>query len=179
MPAQIAERLKLGEQRIADRIEMLCVMFADLIGFTAASHELAPEEVVEFLDGLVRRFDSLCERYAVEKIKTIGDCYMAAAGFDGQANRGAVAMGRLALEMMQEIKRQPKLGGQTLGLRIGIHSGPATVGSLATPASLLMSGATQSTPSPGWNPPASQSAFRRARLSASSPATYWRSRNAG
>jgi adenylate cyclase len=128
MPAQIAERLKLGEQRIADRIEMLSVMFADLIGFTAATHELAPEEVVEFLDGLVRRFDSLCERHAVEKIKTIGDCYMAAAGLDGHTSRGAVAMGRLALDMMQEMKRQPKLGGQTLGLRIGIHSGPATAG---------------------------------------------------
>src|SRR4029077_17668235 len=59
MPHPIAERLKAGEQRIADRIEMLSVMFADLAGFTEAAHGRAPEEVVEFLDGLVRTFDTL------------------------------------------------------------------------------------------------------------------------
>jgi len=128
MPAPVAERLKLGEQRIADRIGMLSVMFADLVGFTGAAHGRPPEEVVEFLDGLVRRFDSLCERYAVEKIKTIGDCYMAAAGFDGRAGGGAVGIGLLAMAMIEEIGRQPRLGQRKLGLRIGIHSGPAMAG---------------------------------------------------
>jgi adenylate cyclase len=128
MPPAIAERLKAGEERIADRIEMLSVMFADLAGFTEAAHDLTPEQVVEFLDGLVRVCDSLSERYGVDKIKTIGDSYMAAAGFDGRQAEGAHAIGRLALAMMDEIARQPSLGGRKLRLRIGIHCGPATAG---------------------------------------------------
>jgi adenylate cyclase len=129
MPSAIAERLKSGqEDRIADRIETLSVMFADLVGFTESVHQLPPEEVVDFLDQLVRAFDALCERYGVEKIKTIGDSYMAAAGFDGRGGEGAVAIGRLALAMLDVIGKQPPLGGRAPRLRIGIHCGPATAG---------------------------------------------------
>jgi adenylate cyclase len=129
MPPSIAARLKSGEEeRIADHIDMLSVMFADLAGFTEAAHALAPEEVVDFLDRLVRSFDTLCEQHGVEKIKTIGDSYMAAAGFDGAAGSGAVAVGRLALAMIKDIDRQPPLGHRKLKLRIGIHCGPATAG---------------------------------------------------
>jgi len=129
MPQAIAARLKSGrEARIADKIEMLSVMFADLTGFTAAAHDLSPEEVVDFLDRLVRALDELCERYEVDKIKTIGDSYMAAGGFDGRAGAGAVAVGRLALAMMEAIDRQPPLGRRKLKLRVGIHCGPATAG---------------------------------------------------
>jgi adenylate cyclase len=128
MPRPIAERLQAGEERIADRIEMLSVMFADLAGFTEAARNLAPEQVVEFLDGLVRACDALCQRYGADKIKTIGDSYMAAAGFDGRQVEGAVAIGLLALAMMEEIDRQPPLGDRKLRLRAGIHCGPATAG---------------------------------------------------
>ena len=76
----------------------------------------------------MRVFDGLSARYGVEKIKTIGDCYMAAAGFDGRGLDGAVAIGRLALAMLDAIKLQPTLGGRAPQLRIGIHSGPATAG---------------------------------------------------
>jgi adenylate cyclase len=98
------------------------------LGFTEAAYDRTPEEVVEFLDRLVRHFDTLCDRYGVEKIKTIGDCYMAAAGFDSCAGSGAAAIGWLALAMIEEIDRQPLLGSRKLSLRIGIHSGPATAG---------------------------------------------------
>jgi adenylate cyclase len=128
IPAPIAERLKSGEERIADRIDTLSVIFADLVGFTEAVHHLPPEEVVDFLDRLVRVFDGLSERFGVEKIKTIGDSYMAAAGFDGRGSEGAVATGRLALAMLDAIGRQPPLGGRAPQLRIGIHCGPATAG---------------------------------------------------
>jgi len=129
MPSSIAERLKSGsEQRIADGIETLSVLFADLVDFTGAAHDLPPDAVVAFLDGLVRTFDALAETQGVEKIKTIGDSYMAAAGFDGRAAAGAVAIGRLALAMLAAIDRQPPLGGRRLKLRIGIHCGPATAG---------------------------------------------------
>lgn len=128
MPAPIAARLKSGDERIADRIETLSVMFADLVGFTEAVHHLPPDEVVDFLDRLVRVFDGLSGQYGVEKIKTIGDSYMAAAGFDNAGEAGAVAMGRLALAMLKVIGQQPALGGRTMQLRIGIHCGPATAG---------------------------------------------------
>jgi adenylate cyclase len=128
MPAPIADRLKAGEERIADRIDTLSVMFADLVGYTESVHKLPPEEVVDFLDRLVRVFDGLSQHYGVEKIKTIGDSYMAAAGFDGHGPEGAVATGRLALDMLDAIGRQPPLGGRAPNLRIGIHSGPATAG---------------------------------------------------
>jgi adenylate cyclase len=128
MPVSIAERLKSGEERIADRIETLSVMFADLVGFTESVHRLPPDEVVDFLDQMVRAFDALSARYGVDKIKTIGDSYMAAAGFDGGGANGAVAVGRLALAMLDVIGQQPKLGGRAPRLRIGIHCGPATAG---------------------------------------------------
>jgi adenylate cyclase len=129
MPQSIAARLKSGhEDRIADRIETLSVLFADLVGFTSAVRDLAPEQVVEFLDGLVRSFDALAQTHGVEKIKTIGDNYMAAAGFDGRAVDGAVAVGRLALAMLETIARHPPLGERKLRMRIGIHCGPATAG---------------------------------------------------
>ena len=128
MPATIATRLKEGEERIADRIENLSVLFADLVGFTAAAHDLPPEEVVGYLDGLVRTFDALAEQHGVEKIKTIGDSYMAAAGFEGRAAEGAVAIGRFALAICEAIQRHAPLGAHQLDLRIGVHCGPATAG---------------------------------------------------
>jgi adenylate cyclase len=128
MPDTVAARLKASEERIADRIETLSVVFADLVGFTAAAHNLPPEEVVGFLDGLVRQFDALAGQLGVEKIKTVGDCYMAAAGFDGQAREGAVAIGRFALAMLAANAAHAPLGRAKLALRAGIHCGPATAG---------------------------------------------------
>ena len=129
MPRAIAARLKSGrEDRIADRIEILTVLFADLVGFSAAARDLAPEQVVEFLDRLVCSFDALAEAHGVEKIKTIGDNYMVAAGFDGRAAAGAVAIGRFSRAMLEVVERQPPLGRRKLGMRIGIHCGTATAG---------------------------------------------------
>ena len=129
MPPAVAERLKSGaEQRIADRIGTLSVLFADLVGFSAAAHELPPEQVVDYLDTLVRTFDTLAEQHGVEKIKTIGDCYMAIAGRDGPAADGARALGSFALAMMEAMGSSPALRERRLGLRVGIHCGPATAG---------------------------------------------------
>jgi adenylate cyclase len=104
------------------------VSFADLVGFSTAAHNLSPDQVVDFLDSLVRTFDGLAEERRVEKIKTIGDCYMAAAGFDGRAVEGAIAIGRFALLMIEAIDRQAPLGGRKLSARIGIHCGSAMAG---------------------------------------------------
>jgi adenylate cyclase len=128
MPGEIAARLKTSEDRIADRIGMLSVVFADLVGFTSAARDQSPDAVVGFLDGLVRALDALAAQHGVEKIKTIGDCYMAAAGFDGRAHDGAVAIGRFALAVMDANAAHGSLGGRKLDLRVGIHCGAATAG---------------------------------------------------
>jgi adenylate cyclase len=128
MPPSIAARLKSGEERIADRIENLSVLFADLVDFTGAAHNLPPGEVVDYLDSLVRAFDALCEAYGAERIKTIGDSYMAVSGLRGEGIAGAIAIARLALAMLETSCERPPLGYHRLTLRIGLHCGPATAG---------------------------------------------------
>ena len=129
LPPPIADRLMSGtEHRIADRVENLTVLFADLVGFTKAAHDLPPETIVEYLDGFVRGFDDLCSVHGVDKIKTMGDCYMAAGGLHGASKAEAIGIGRLALAMIDLQARRPPLGKNALGLRVGIHTGTATAG---------------------------------------------------
>jgi class 3 adenylate cyclase len=129
LPRAIAARLKHGEERsIADKVSSASIMFADLSGFTAASNAVAPDELVGWLDELFCSFDELCTRNGVDKIKTIGDSYMAVGGLHGDAQPGAVAICRLALEMQQEMSRHKALGSHRLSLRIGIHNGPVVAG---------------------------------------------------
>jgi adenylate cyclase len=128
-PAPIVARLTSGqEERIADRIEGLTVLFADLVGFTKTAHDLPPEEIIGYLDGMVRCFDRLCAENGVEKIKTIGDRYMAVGGLTGDSRGQAVATGKLALAILQSQADLPALGGKHLALRIGLHTGSATAG---------------------------------------------------
>jgi adenylate cyclase len=129
LPESVAARLRSGaETRIADRIETLSVMFTDLVGFTTASHGLPPGEVVDFLDRLVRGFETLCDAHGVDKIKTIGDGCMAVGGLDGRAKAGALAIGRLALAMMEHNAAAAPLGNRRLALRVGLHCGEAMAG---------------------------------------------------
>jgi adenylate cyclase len=128
-PPSIAARLISGtETRIADRVENLTVLFADLVGFTRAAHELPPDQIIEYLDDFVRTFDELCRLHDVEKIKTIGDCYMAVGGLNGAHEREAEAIGRLALAMLGAQRHRPALGDKRLELRVGVHIGSATAG---------------------------------------------------
>ncbi len=80
LPPAIAERKLAGESPIADTYAQASLLFADVVGFTPLARELPPAEVVRVLDQLFWRFDTLVERHGLEKIKTIGDCYMAASG---------------------------------------------------------------------------------------------------
>lgn len=129
LPERIAARLRAQpEARIADRIDTVTLLFADLENFTPVAHAEDPEAVVAYLDEFVRTFDLMCQGYGVEKIKSIGDAYMAAGGLHGNARDGAIALGTLALEMMKAQAQRPLLGGRHLHLRIGIHSGTAIAG---------------------------------------------------
>ena len=129
LPPSIAERLTSGtEERIADRIDGLTVLFADLVGFTKAARDLPPEQIIDYLDAMVRAFDQLCAKHGAEKIKTIGDCYMAVGGLTGDGRAQAIAMGNLAVDMIAMQAKLPALGEHRLAIRIGLHTGSATAG---------------------------------------------------
>ena len=129
LPEAVVRRIKSGKEgRIADRIDDATVLFADLAGFTPAANAVDANELVSYLDDLFCKFDALCERHGVDKIKTMGDAYMAVGGLDGRSREGAAAVGRFALDMKAAMEGHGPLGGRTLALRIGIHSGPLVAG---------------------------------------------------
>jgi adenylate cyclase len=129
LPDAIAARLRAQpEKRIADRVEGVSLLFADLAGFTPVAHAEDAEQVVAYLDEFVRTFDLMCDTYEVDKVKTIGDAFMAAGGLHGRSRESAIAVGRLALEMLKVQGRRPPLGGRKLEMRVGIHYGTAIAG---------------------------------------------------
>ena len=129
LPEEIAQRLQFEEQTIADHFEEASVLFADVVDFTPLSTTLDAREVVGLLDRLFGSFDELVDRYEVEKIKTIGDCYMVAAGVPRYRVDHAQALARLALEMRASAAAcLPDGHGHDLRLRIGISSGPVVAG---------------------------------------------------
>ena len=128
LPQSIVERLQGGERNVADRVDDATVLFTDLVGFTAIAADHSPDEVVAFLDRVFATFDGLVERHSAEKIKTIGDGYMAAAGVPSQHPRHAAMIADLALDMREAIQNVAPLGGANLQLRIGIGSGPLMAG---------------------------------------------------
>lgn len=128
LPASIAARLKSGrEKQIADRLENVSVLFVDLVGFTPAAGSATPEEVVDYLHRLFSRFDALCDAHGVDKIKTIGDSYMAVGGLDGRWGAGAAGIARVAIAM-RDCMAGEKLAGRRLEMRAGIHAGPVVAG---------------------------------------------------
>ena len=128
LPATIAQRLKAGERPLADRFEEVAVLFADLVGFTAISEHLTPEEVVDLLDGLFTEFDAMAERHHLEKIKTVGDAYMVVAGLPEPLSDGVVAVLEMAMEMQRLVAAFRTPFGSELRLRIGIDVGPVVAG---------------------------------------------------
>jgi class 3 adenylate cyclase len=128
LPASIAERLKTGHFPIADRYEEATVLFADLVGFTAFAAASPPEKVVSLLDELFTRFDRLVDRYGIEKIKTIGDAYMAVAGVPHAQSDHALRSVEVALEMIAIVRSVSSVSGLELSLRIGVATGPVVAG---------------------------------------------------
>ena len=125
LPESIAERLKTDNRRIAEQFDEASILFADVVGFTPLSARLAPAEVVDLLDRLFTEFDRLVDLAGLEKIKTIGDAYMVAAGVPVPRPDHAVAISRLALEMLTATAALP---GPALQVRIGVNSGPVVAG---------------------------------------------------
>lgn len=128
LPAPIAERLKAEHGVIAEHYAEVSVLFADLVGFTERAEEMAPTELIALLDRIFSSFDRVADTEGVEKIKTIGDSYMAAGGLPEPRPDHLQAIALAALDMRDEIARISRGGYPWLAVRIGIDTGPAVAG---------------------------------------------------
>jgi class 3 adenylate cyclase len=128
LPEAIVERLGSGQQLIADRYDDVAVVFSDFVGFTEISARLEVGELVSSLNALFSAFDAACAALGVEKIKTIGDAYMAAAGLPGTSGDHVRAAADLALAMQAAVRD----AGDPWQVRIGLHRGPVVAGVIGT-----------------------------------------------
>lgn len=132
LPAAIAQRLKQTPGLIAENFESVSILFADIVGFTQLSARLQPIEVVTLLNQIFSKFDQLAEHYGLEKIKTIGDAYMVAAGLPQPCANHADAIAEMALAMQTVMPQFTTDWGEAIQLRIGIHSGAVAAGVVGT-----------------------------------------------
>ncbi|MGA9378632.1 MAG: adenylate/guanylate cyclase domain-containing protein [Phormidium sp.] len=128
LPEPIAQRLKLEQNTIADSFEDVTVLFADLVGFTELSAKTSPRQLVENLNIVFSEFDLLAEQHGLEKIKTIGDAYMAVAGLPASRPDHAEAAAEMALGMLIKIAEFNSNTGTSFSLRIGMNTGPVVAG---------------------------------------------------
>src|SRR4051812_1029758 len=124
LPGPIAERLKSGETTIADHYPEVTVLFADIVGFTTMSQIREPTEIVSLLNGIFTRFDEIATKHSIEKIKTVGDAYMAVAGLPNPDQDDSKRMVEMALEMLEAVELYGGQLGLPLAIRVGINSGP-------------------------------------------------------
>lgn len=128
LPARIAARLKAGEHQIADYYPGVSVLFADIVGSTPMFSRLEPDVAVARLNEVFSTFDELVSRYGCEKIRTIGDNYMVAAGAPVPRDDHAPVLCHLALAMMDAVEALPEQTEAPMAFRMGINSGPAVAG---------------------------------------------------
>jgi len=132
LPNSIAQRLKDQAGLIADGHADVTVMFADLVNFTQLTESLSPEQMVGLLNTIFSSFDELCEKYGVEKIKTIGDAYMVVGGLNRENANYTNGIADLALEIRQFMNNHPELSRFKLGIHTGIATGPVVAGVIGT-----------------------------------------------
>ena len=127
-PEEVAQRLQADPSTIADHFDDASILFADVVDFTPLSSRLDAREVVGLLDRLFTSFDELVDRYEVEKIKTIGDCYMVAAGVPRHAARSRAGARAVSRSRCASARKTCLPDRGDLRLRIGISSGPVVAG---------------------------------------------------
>jgi class 3 adenylate cyclase len=132
LPSSIAQRLKNHQGLIADGHADVTVMFTDLVNFTQLTESLSPEQMVGLLNTIFTGFDQLCEKYGVEKIKTIGDAYMAVGGLNRDNSNYTNDIADLALEMRDFVTNHPDLSRFKLDIHSGIATGPVVAGVIGT-----------------------------------------------
>ena len=129
LPEEVALRLKQKPDAIiADSLPNVAILFADIVDFTPRAASVAPERIVAFLNDVFSAFDELADRYGLEKIKTIGDAYMVAAGLRVQDARPVHRAASMALDMQRTARGMSRNIPDGVGLRIGLNSGPAIAG---------------------------------------------------
>lgn len=128
LPPSIAERLKQAHTTIADDFTEVTVLFADIVGFTEMSTRMSASELVELLNRIFCVFDDLVEKHGLEKIKTIGDAYMAVAGLPEAYADHTARIADLALDMQRAIKDFNHQHQEELNIRVGMHTGPVVAG---------------------------------------------------
>jgi len=127
-PVNIAQRLKGHQTLIADGHSDVTVMFADISNFTQMTEQMAPKQMVGLLNKMFSWFDSMTDKYSLEKIKTIGDAYMVVGGLTRNREDYVKNMVDMALEMQEFISLHPDLARHNMGIHIGIATGPAVAG---------------------------------------------------
>ena len=132
LPEETAEELKAHGRVKAKKFDSVSVLFADFVGFTSYSEKMSPEDLVKTVDYYFSRFDQIVEKYKLEKIKTMGDCYMCAGGLPFPTQDHAVRMVHLALEFVQVLAEDGYSEVTGFEIRIGINSGPVVAGVVGT-----------------------------------------------
>lgn len=127
LPKEITDILKAGPRSVANHFDEASILFADVVGFTALSDSMVAPQLVDLLDEVFLCFDELVDKYGLEKIKTIGDCYMVAAGVPRPRPDHAQALARMALDMQRCVGGR-EFGGRRLAFRIGMNSGAVVAG---------------------------------------------------
>lgn len=128
LPKEIAQILKYENRTIADHYDAASILFADMVNFTPMSAEMSPVAMVELLNEVFSHFDDLVEKHGLEKIKTVGDCYMVAAGVPRPRADHAQALVTLALEMRKYVRDNKFNASRPVDFRIGINTGPVLAG---------------------------------------------------
>jgi len=128
LPKPIAERLKKGESNISGTYPEATILFSDLVGFTKMSSQKTAAELVELLNDLFGRFDKRADHLGLEKIKTIGDAYMAAGGLPIPRSDHALIVADMALGMYEDLAEFNSIHGIKLNMRIGMSTGPVVAG---------------------------------------------------
>jgi adenylate cyclase len=131
LPKPVAERLKQGQQVIADDFPEVTVLFADIVDFTSLAARMPAQDVVALLNAVFSRFDWLAERHGLEKIKTIGDAYMVVGGLPTERPDHAQAVAAFALDILRVLQGNEQTS-HLLRVRIGIHTGPVVAGVIGT-----------------------------------------------
>ena len=126
-PQSVAASLKEGKRSVASHSEVT-ILFADVVGFTQLASRLLPSQLVEVLETLFGRFDDAARRHGIEKIKTIGDAYMAISGAPLSIERSVERVADFALEILRICEEYSRESGFDLALRVGIHTGPVVAG---------------------------------------------------
>ena len=128
VPPTIARRIEQGESPIADSHAEMAILFSDFVGFTSLTSRIAPHRLIQLLNDMFSEFDSAAERHGVEKIKTIGDGYMAACGSPTSESMRTTAVVRFGLELVAITERVSKKHQVPISIRIGVHSGSLIAG---------------------------------------------------